>query len=169
LLDPMITPALHTLPGLVPEAPRQQGREFNLAFRNLRRGVQIGLPSGQSICRAMGLTPLKPAQVATGADGKAAKKHGLHEETPLWYYVLKEAEHYHKGKRLGPMASTIVAETFLGMVHGDHESFLWLQSDWTPDLPSEKKGHFTMADLIRFVGDIDPIGTALEKVLEPQV
>ncbi|MBB4348462.1 MULTISPECIES: peroxidase family protein [Rhizobiaceae] len=167
-LDPLLTPALHTLPGLIPEAPPQLVREFNLAFRNLRRGVQIGLPSGQAVCRAMGLTPLKPAQVATGPDGKAAKKHGLHEETPLWYYALKEAEHYHKGERLGPMASTIVAETFLGMVHGDHDSFLWQRSDWKPELPSAKAGHFTMADLIRFVGDINPVGTALEQALEPQ-
>jgi hypothetical protein len=167
-LDPLLTPALHTLPGLIPEAPPQLVREFNLAFRNLRRGVQIGLPSGQAVCRAMGLTPLKPAQIATGPDGKAAKKHRLHEETPLWYYALKEAEHYHKGERLGPMASTIVAETFLGMVHGDHDSFLWQQSDWKPELPSAKAGHFTMADLIRFVGDINPVGTALEQALEPQ-
>ncbi len=167
-LDPLITPALHTLPGLIPDLPEQQVREFNLAFRNLRRGVQIGLPSGQAVCRAMGITPLKPAQVATGPDGKAAKKNGLHEETPLWYYALKEAEHYHKGERLGPMASTIVAETFLGMVHGDHDSFLWQQSDWKPELPGAKAGHFTMADLIRFVGDINPVGTALEQVLEPQ-
>ncbi|WJH39175.1 heme peroxidase family protein [Aliirhizobium terrae] len=168
-LDPMITPALHTLPGREPNAPPQQMREFNLAFRNLRRGVQIGLPSGQAICRAMGLTPLKPSQVATGPDGKAAKKHGLHEETPLWYYVLKEAEYYHKGERLGPMASTIVAETFLGMVHGDHESFLWQRSDWKPELPGAKAGHFTMADLIEFVGDINPIDALVPAQPVPQV
>jgi hypothetical protein len=167
-LDPMITPALHTLPGLNPNDPPEKVRESNLAFRNLRRGVQIGLPSGQSICRAMGLTPLKPSQVATGPDGKAAKKHGLHEETPLWYYVLKEAEYYHKGERLGPMASTIVAETFLGMVHGDHESFLWQRSDWTPELPGAKAGHFTMADLIEFVGDINPIDAIAQPVTVPQ-
>ncbi|MDE1159545.1 MAG: heme peroxidase family protein [Neorhizobium sp.] len=159
-LDPFITPALHTLPG-ADGVPAPKVREFNLAFRNLRRGVQIGLPSGQSICHAMGIEPLKPKDVAKGTDGAIAKKLGLTEETPLWYYVLKEAEHYHKGERLGPMASTIVAETFLGMVHGDQHSFLWQRSDWTPDLPGAKAGHFTMADLIRFVGDINPIDAAV--------
>jgi hypothetical protein len=167
-LDPFLTPALHTLPGATPNAPPQQLREFNLAFRNLRRGVQIGLPSGQAICHAMGIKPLKPSDIASGPDGKIAKKHYLHEETPLWYYALKEAEHYHKGERLGPMASTIVAETFLGMVHGDHESFLWQRSDWKPELPSAKAGHFTMADLIRFVDDINPIGAISQQALEPQ-
>ena len=73
--------------------------------------------------------------------------------------MLKEAEHYHKGLRLGPMGSTIVAETFLGLVHGDHDSFLWRQANWVPHLPSATPGHFTMADLLRFVDDINPIGS----------
>ncbi|MEH6690169.1 MAG: heme peroxidase family protein [Pseudorhizobium pelagicum] len=159
-LDPFIAPSLHSLPGLRDDPTEQGRREANLAFRNLRRGVQIGLPSGQAICRAMGIEPMTPDEIATGPDGEVARKHGLHETTPLWYYVLKEAEHYYKGKRLGPMASTIVAETFLGMVHGDQESFLWQRSNWKPELPGATEGHFTMADLIRFVGDVNPIGPA---------
>ncbi|MEB2846974.1 heme peroxidase [Rhizobiales bacterium RZME27] len=156
-LDPFITKELHTLPG-GPGDNSVAAREFNLAFRNLRRGVQIGLPSGQAICRAMGLTPLTAKQIGAGPDGKVAVEQNFGEETPLWYYVLKEAQHYHKGERLGPMASTIVAETFLGMVHGDHESFLWQRSDWKPELPSKIPGHFTMADLVRFVGETHPVG-----------
>ncbi|MCF6369815.1 peroxidase family protein [Rhizobium halophilum] len=157
-LDPFIAPSLHKLPGLRSDPTEQEEREANLAFRNLRRGVQIGLPSGQAICRAMNIEPMTPEEVAAGSDGAAAKKHGLHEATPLWYYVLKEAEHYHQGQRLGPMASTIVAETFLGMVHGDTESFPWRRSNWKPELPCQQDGHFTMADLIRFVNDINPVG-----------
>jgi hypothetical protein len=157
LLDPYIVSALHTLPGFDPAIPLPQRREFSLPFRNLRRGVQIGLPSGQSICRAMGIKPLTPDEIATGPDGAVARKHGMDVETPLWYYVLKEAEVLGKGKRLGPMASIIVAETFLGMVHGDHESFLWLRSNWEPEL-GDVKGRFEMADLIKFVGDVNPVG-----------
>lgn len=78
---------------------------------------------------------MKPAEIATGADGTVAANYGFHKKTPLWYYVLKEAEHYHKGLRLGPMGSTLVAETFIGLVHGDHDSFLWRQSNWKPELP----------------------------------
>jgi Animal haem peroxidase. len=158
-LDPFIAPSLHTLPGLREDPTEQEEREANLAFRNLRRGVQIGLPSGQAVCRAMNLEPMTPEEIATGSDGEVARRHGLHEATPLWYYVLKEAEHHHGGKRLGPMASTIVAETFLGMVHGDPESFLWKRSNWKPELPCRNAGHFTMADLIRFVGDANPLGS----------
>lgn len=157
-LDPFIAPSLHTLPGLREDPTEQQRRDANLAFRNLRRGVQIGLPSGQDVCRAMQIEPMSPEEIATGPDGEVAREHGLHEATPLWYYVLKEAQHHHDGRRLGPMASTIIAETFLGMVHGDEESFLWKRSNWKPELTCEQEGHFTMADLIRFVGDINPLG-----------
>jgi hypothetical protein len=43
-------------------------------------------------------------------------------------------------------------------VHGDHDSFLWQRSNWVPELPGATEGHFTMADLIRFVGDVNPVG-----------
>jgi hypothetical protein len=165
-LDPLITPALHTLPGLREDASETEKREFVLPFRNLRRGVQIGLPSGQDVCRAMGIEPMTPEQIEAGPAGKAAAKHGLHETTPLWFYILAEASHYHKGERLGPMASTIIAETFLGMVHGDHESFLWQRSNWQPHL-GKTPGRFTMADLIAFVDEINPIGTEPAKPTEP--
>jgi len=47
---------------------------------------------------------------------------------------------------------------FVGLVHGDHGSYLWRKGPhWKPDLPSKVPGDFTMADLLRFVGDISPI------------
>ncbi|MEM6676464.1 MAG: heme peroxidase family protein [Pseudomonadota bacterium] len=151
LLDAKLAPALATLPG-------EAAREAVLAFRNLRRGVQVGLPSGQDVAERMGVEPLAPADIAQGPDGAAAEAHGLHRRTPLWFYVLKEAEVVHAGCRLGPVGSTIVAETLFGLVHGDRRSFLWQRANWMPELPSAQHGHFTMADLLRFVDDINPIG-----------
>jgi hypothetical protein len=153
-LDPMIVPALHTLPGLT-------GRNASLAFRNLRRGVILGLPSGQDVARAMGIAKLTGDEVTSGlsaTDAQMVRGHGLHLATPLWYYILKEAQVQHQGKRLGKVGSVILAETFLGLVHGDRKSFLWLRANWTPELPSATPGHFTMADMIRFVDDINPVG-----------
>lgn len=148
-LDPFLVPELHTLPG----------GGGSLPFRNLKRGVMLGLPSGQDIAKAMKIrNPLTPDEIAKGPDGAVAKKHGLHEHTPLWYYILKEAEQRGAGERLGPVGATIVSEVFVGLVHGDHQSYLWVKGkNWTPTLPSEKAGDFTMADLLRFVGDISPI------------
>lgn len=150
-LDPFIVPALHSLPG-------EAGRNAVLPFRNLRRGVNLELPSGQDVARAMGIAPLDPGEIATGVDGAAAEAHGLHLATPLWYYILKEAEVKHGGVRLGPVGSTIIAETFLGLVHGDHRSFLWQRSNWQPELPSARPGAFTMVDLLNFVDEVNPVG-----------
>jgi hypothetical protein len=71
--------------------------------------------------------PLKPEEIATGPDGAAAKAHDLHEDTPLWYYILKEALMRSNGERLGPVGARIVAEVFVGLVHGDQTSYLWLK------------------------------------------
>jgi hypothetical protein len=148
-IDPFVVPTLHSLPG----------GGGSLPFRNLKRGVMLGLPSGQDIARAMKIhNPLTPDEIATGPDGAIAKKHGLHLRTPLWFYILKEAEQRGNAERLGPVGATIVSEVFVGLVHGDHLSYLWLKGkQWKPTLPSKTPGDFTMADLLRFVGDISPI------------
>jgi hypothetical protein len=148
-IDPFVVPALHTLPG----------NGGSLPFRNLKRGVMLGLPSGQAVARVMGIhNPLTPDEIATGPDGAVAKKHRLHLHTPLWYYILKEAEQRGSGERLGPVGATIVSEVFVGLVQGDRLSFLWQKGKhWKPELPSKTPGEFTMADLLRFVGDISPI------------
>ena len=152
-LDPLLVASLHNLPG----------GGGNLAFRNLKRGVNLGLPSGQDVARHMKIkNPLTPDEIASDSDGSTdgaeAKKQGLHTQTPLWYYILKEAKVRHNGERLGPVGSTIIAEVFIGLVHGDHNSFLWLEKNWKPTLPSAVAGDFTMVDLLRFVDDINPIG-----------
>ncbi len=152
-IDPLLIPQLHELPG------GDDFRSRNLAFRNLRRGVHLGLPSGQSIAGAIGVrNPLSPEELATGDDGAAAKRHNLHIRTPLWYYILKEAAVRGNGERLGPVGATIIAEVLIGLVHGDHESYLWQRGvNWRPELAAKVPGTFTMTDLLQFVGDISPL------------
>ena len=48
-----------------------------------------------------------------------AQKHGLHQRTPLWYYILKEAPVRGNGERPGPVGTTIVSELFVALVEGD--------------------------------------------------
>ena len=43
----------------------------------------------------------------------------------------------HDGLRVGPVGSTIISEVFVGLVHGDHNSFLWQVKNWKPTLPSQ--------------------------------
>ena len=154
-LDPLLAPTLHQLPGF------PSTREGNLAFRNLRRGVILGLPSGQDVAKEMAkkvpsITPLTPAEISTGPDGAVAAQKGFDTATPLWYYILKEAQVRGNGERLGPVGARIIAEVFVGLVQGDEDSFL-SQPGWKPTLPAKTPGTFLMTDLLQFVGDISPI------------
>ena len=151
-LDPFLAPTLQDLPGVPPPS--------SLAIRNLRRGRSLGLPPGQSVAKFMGFDPLKPSDIARGPDGQVAQRHNLHIETPLWYYILKEAEIQGGGERLGQVGSRIVAEVFIGLLRADIGSYLSRKPNWKPVLPAKKKGDFTMADLLTFMGEINPIGDA---------
>jgi hypothetical protein len=72
------------------------------------------------------------------------------EQTPLWYYILKEAETAQNGERLGRVGGRIVAEVLLGLLDGDPLSYLSVVPNWKPELPGAHEGDFTMADLIRY-------------------
>lgn len=150
-IDPLLAPELLDLHG-------NGNREGNLAFLNLRRGVNWGLPSGQDVAKRMKLPMLSEGDLSTGPDGAAAQSVGLHKKTPLWYYILKEAQVVNGGEALGPVGSRIIAEVFLGLVHGDENSFIWQRTDWRPELPAETAGTFTMADLLTYTGDLNPVG-----------
>lgn len=154
-IDLKLIPQLHELPNVRPGQPR------SLAVRNLLRGSRIGLPKAQDVAEAMGIEPLTRDQLGGGDVGPVARRHDLHRNTPLWYYILKEAQAQTGGKRLGEMGSRIVAETFWGLLEGDENSFVSRRPGWTPaedNLPARDSGNFTMADLLRTVGEINPIG-----------
>src|SRR5919108_2430464 len=70
----------------------------SLAVRDLQRGQGVGLPSGEAVARHLGVEPLSPEEVGLGAAGWWL-------ETPLWFYLLKEAEHRGAGERLGPVGA----------------------------------------------------------------
>lgn len=150
-IDTHLVPQLHRLPGAPP------GRE-SLAVRNLLRGSRVGLPTGQDVAQAIGATALTPDEVASGADGPVLREHGLHDMTPLWYYVLKEAEIQSGGLRLGHVGSRIVGEVFYGLLEGDRTSYLSVNPGWKPTLPATTPGSFSMSDLLRFVNELNPVG-----------
>lgn len=159
-LDTKLIPQLHNLPTASPNFSVPPDREVSLgslAVRNLLRGRRVGLPTAQDVAGAMGITPLTPDEIAGGDDGETLRRHRFHERTPLWYYVLKEAEVQRQGRRLGQLGSRIVAEVFVGLLQGDPNSFVAKDPDWSPTLQAARPGTFTMADLLKFVGEINPI------------
>jgi hypothetical protein len=114
-----------------------------LAVRNLLRGYRLAIPTGQEVARSLGITPLTREQLITvpvpgqrpvppSPVDDALIDGGFLEDTPLWFYVLKEAEVIGQGERLGPVGSRIVAETILGQLRADPTSFLNQTPGWDP-------------------------------------
>jgi hypothetical protein len=127
----------------------------SLASRNLVRGRQLGLPSGQAVARNVGDVPVV-SNDDVGFDA-ILSDHGQDEDTemPLWYYVLAEAAHLTGGDHLGPVGSRIVAETLVGLIDSDPSSYRTVHPGWTPTLPGPHSGSddFQMADLLEFAVD----------------
>jgi hypothetical protein len=127
-----------------------------LAARNLRRGLAMGLPSGQGAASHLGITPLTAAQLTSGlpaAEVALLNSNGgvLLSKTPLWYYLLREAMVVNNGNQLGPLGGRIVAETFVRMLKRDGDSFMNVPG-FAPSLPSSAPGTFMIADLLEFAG-----------------
>jgi len=119
--------------------------DHSLAYRDLVRGEALDLPSGEAIARAMGIEPLSRDEVGLN-------QMGWNSETPLWFYILREAEFRHGGEQLGEVGGRIVAEVLLGLIDGDPNSYRNAPTQWRPELPGAQEGKFTMADLLRFAG-----------------
>lgn len=125
-IDALLAEPLKDLPEFFKETSTPAGAASlvgHLAFRNLRRGQMLGLPSGQAVARLMGQVPLTdevlwgvgsrlvdraklPGDTASDFDltvkarsafaGEWVKPKGaaLSGNAPLWYYVLREAEYH---------------------------------------------------------------------------
>ena len=146
-IDTKLSTPLFLLPGVKAPAPGlPTDGEQSLASRNLMRHVNFGIASGQAIAQTIGVPALTPSQLVDVAP------YGLEKSTPLWFYVLKEAELQESGLRLGSVGSHIVGEVFVGLLRADKTAYLNCNPNWTPTLPSETVGTFKMTDLLRFAG-----------------
>ncbi|QJE72535.1 hypothetical protein HHL28_04970 [Aerophototrophica crusticola] len=106
------------------------GTEPVLATRNLLRGRAACLPSGQAVARAIGAVPLSNDQLGLETLDPAVREE-IEAHTPLWYYVLREAEVVGGGKRLAGTGAYILAETFVGLLLHDENSIL--NQPFTPE------------------------------------
>src|SRR5262249_2658764 len=102
-IDTKIAGTLHHLdePRLKQFSARVVGEavEPSLPVRSLLRGFRAGLPSGEQVAqevarRIPGIRVLQEDEILDGPHKDILKnpKYGLRNNTPLWYYILKEAE-----------------------------------------------------------------------------
>ena len=150
----------------------------NLPFRNLTRSREIDIACGEDLAEFFGIDAAKrltrlqveaddaahylfEADVDTyekpGGVGKPSADDPLRGvpdtrfKTPLWYYVLKEAEVFENGERLGPLGSRLVAEVICGGIfYGGDTKFDY---GWTSQITGSNV--VKLRHLIDFV-DEDP-------------
>lgn len=93
-----------------------------------------------------------------GGNATTADFYGLTRKSPLWYYILCEAHAKHRGDRLGPLGSQIVAETLYVLVDLASSSVLHEGISATEtgiDPTGEEihgRRHYRMIDLLKAVG-----------------
>lgn len=151
-IDAKLSSPLFLLPGIKVALPGMpHDGEQSLASRNLIRHVNFGIPSGQAIAKKIGVQALTKEQLVDVA------AYGFAESTPLWFYILKEAEVMESGLRLGPVGSQIVGEVFVGLLRSDKTAYLNSNPNWKPTLPSQTAGIFKITDLLRFAGVVPPL------------
>ena len=165
-IDSFITDVLKGLPDFLGFASENVAR--NLAARNLIRGNFLELPTGQSVAQKLveknrleEKDLLTSDQILEGAHKEILLRHGFETETPLWYYILKEAEVLgENGKRLGGVGSCIVADTFVKLIQRSEVSIL--KEGWKPTtnhpqipIPNRSEKEFEMADLLVFANESD--------------
>jgi hypothetical protein len=145
------SPGLYEIPIGGPSGAEPTGLAI-LPLRNLIRGLSYGLPSGQDVATMMGVTPIAPTEAID-----PTLVPGFTTGTPLWYYVMKEAETVGKRDSLGPVGGRIVGDVFTGLMKADPNGLLHDNSPknggFTPAPPiAAKPGTFTFGDLITFAG-----------------
>ena len=129
----------------------------NLAFRNLRRARLVRLATGQQMVQFMkqkgvNVTKLTKAQIRDGQNGAdlslltGAQRDAMLKNTPLWFYILREAE-FNAGKLKG-VGARIVVETFHRAMEGSAHSIV-RDTAFKPSLGPDNKT-FRMVDLLLF-------------------
>jgi Animal haem peroxidase len=137
-IDGRLVGALIALPVAVTGVTEVE--EFHsLAVRDLVRGEGTGLPSGEAVARLMGEPPLTAEEIGASSAGWSS-------ETPLWYYILREADVRQAGDRLGPIGSRIVGEVLVGLLDLDPSSVLHAPESWKPSA--------TLIDLLNGLEDV---------------
>jgi hypothetical protein len=155
-IDTLLVNPLHQLPlgsfGGRDAAIRATGRELNLAFRNLTRAGMVRLCTGQQLAEHIGLEPLEADRIVDGDGGAVLdgladdQRKWFAQNTPLWFYVLREAE-LNNGRLTG-VGGHVVAEVFHRAMEGSRSSIV-RDPNWRPMFGPDS-GTFRMTDLLLF-------------------
>lgn len=158
LIDTHLSDPLFHLP---PEAIGSSGGNPSggdtpsLPLRTLTRGTKTRLATGEQVAKAFGRSPLRTDFPQPGV-WAALDDAGLTDNTPLWYYVLLEAQLEAEGRSLGTVGSSIVAAVIESSLRDDRNSFTnWHGAGWVPPPWKSPKGELiqvkTLLDVAKIV------------------
>ena len=151
--DPLMTRKIDTkLPkDLMELPPFIASNPSSLAARNLSRGRTFRLPSGQAVAERMVQDGLLASSDVLQVHGDISAK-GM-KETPLWYYILQEAQQLGSGNKLGPVGGRIVGEVIVGLIE-QYRDRTGKGLDLIPEVkvPQVDAGRFQIIDLLKFAG-----------------
>jgi hypothetical protein len=139
-IDPFVVSPLFHLPDNQfhhKRGPTDYPLPHELAVRTLRRGAATCLPTGQQVAAGFNHPCFnKPPTSPTAFFAlKELAKYNLSERTPLWYYVLLEAEVESEGNRLGTVGSRLVGEVIESSLRTDPTSYIrQFGNDWEPSV-----------------------------------
>jgi heme peroxidase len=155
----IVDPLQHLPPGAIglPGSTGFNDPRRNLAFRNLARAKMLKLATGQQMAsflksKGVNLTKLTKAQIRDGKNGAdlgaltQPQRADLLKDTPLWFYILREAE-LNNG-RLKGVGARIAAETFHRAMQGSEHSIV-NDTSFAPTL-GPNSSTFRMVDLLLF-------------------
>jgi hypothetical protein len=170
-IDTRVAFSMGQLPGSAPA-----GSFFaTLSSRNLVRSIALKVGTGNAIAKKLGVIPLTEEELLRSPFAnptpnqvqlhqrtvdilKSANKLLL-KKTPLWYYILKEAEVINQGNQLGPVGGAIVGEVFIRLLKQSKDSFL-NEPDWKPrfGVMNNDPTSYKIVDMLRFGGTLDIAG-----------
>jgi hypothetical protein len=130
---------------------RLDGEKLGLASIDLLKGFLLRLPTGEAVARRLGEPQLSRdavLKVISTEQAAALSKDSFAGRTPLWFYILAEAQLSGTG-RLGRVGSRLVASVIIGLIRKSKDSYLRIKG-WTPTLGTNSR--FDLPDLFQFTG-----------------
>jgi hypothetical protein len=175
-VDTLISDKLFNLPiAALPPGPDANGKdtstERNLPRRNLMRASEptglitgsVGLATGEEVeayaqQRIPGLhdsTNEVRQVLAARLQSGGFDPNLLAQRTPLWLFILAEAESTQASQRLGELGSHIIDEFLLGSLHCDEGSVLYADDadldGWGPTKTIKSNHRYSMPELIAYL------------------
>jgi Animal haem peroxidase len=182
-LDTLISDKLFSLPvAAIPPGPDANGKdtstERNLPRRNILRASEptsnltgaVGLATGEEVeryaeLRISGLHDATAAVrkiLATRLASAGFDPNYLAARTPLWLFILAEAEATQHSRRLGELGSHIVDEFLLGSLRCDEASILYAApgdlQGWGPTATIAQTRRYSMPELIAYLQGYAMVG-----------